>query len=868
MSNGLFSREEALTGFTARRARALLFLIESRTAHLVAQASQAAEILPSEMVARDRDWAFYQAFTQSRQPPLRPTIQNLERYASQWTYLVPENPMLRATIARLLGEKYEFTEQAVPGIRLALGLDAVDVHAAYRRLYGGSLKAIFRARLTLITRLRWSWAALTGWLESLPPFWFAFAVSIPIGGTTLALPIALANLGPIPGVISLIVLGLVNVLTVMALSEAVVRHGAIRFGNVFFGRLVNDYLGQAGSLLLSVTLAAFSFGLLLVFYMGLSSTLADATSIPSAVWCLLLLFLGMYFLSRGSLNTTVGTMIIITAINVGLLFILAIVAMTGWQRDNLFHVNVPFINGQPFDPGILGLIFGVVLGIFFTHMSIVNFAPLLLRRDPGGKAMIRGHSAGVVFMIALASVWLVAVNGALAPEILAAETGTVLVPLAARFGPTVRVLGSLFVILSMGMGSIFFSLALFNLVQERLPARSEHRMTMPRERGRLLLHARPSADKTPIATLTYLGLDRDGKPGFRLTTLQGDREIRVEDHWSATDLNHRLELYVLHVDQERVQLCVLSPLVITFEGNWEAVAPGLGGVDQGLTETVETTRRIENPVPNQWGRFALSSSPVVIVCVIAVWLSITGGGSFAGLLSFLGVATSTLAAGIFPILLLIAARRKGDRLSSVVYSFLGNPILAVGIYLLFLASLFVHGLFIWTGSAERAGALVVAAITLVATLVMVCRGAFARRLVVELCDDQLEKKHSAFSLVAGGQKAPAQVRLVYSDKEECCQADNGPLPCFDSLRQVEFCWTHLQAREFKVWVHRITPDGQSTDIPVVVCAQSNDDPPERFDAGATNGTMVIPLGKNVKRLSIHVEFPASAPAPSQNPAGV
>ncbi|MGE5264044.1 MAG: hypothetical protein ACM3S0_11745 [Acidobacteriota bacterium] len=866
MSNALFSKEEALTGFTARRARALLFLIESRTAHLAAQATQATEFLPSETVARDRDWAFFEAFAQSREPPLRPTIQDLERYASQWAFLVPDNPLARATISHFLGEKYEFTEQAVPGIRSALGLDAADVQAAYRRLYGQSPKSIFRARLGLITRLRWRWAALTGGLEALPPFWFAFAVSIPVGGTTLALPIALANLGPIPGVILLIVLGLVNVLTVMALTEAVVRHGAIRFGNAFFGRLVHDYLGQAGSLLLSVTLAAFSFGLLLVFYIGISSTLADATSIPPPVWCLVLLLVGFYFLSRGSLNTTIGTMIIITVINVGLLVILAIVAMTGWQRDNLLHVNVPFVNGQTFDPGILGLIFGVVLGIFFSHMSVVNFAPLLLRRDPGGKSVIRGHSAGVVFMIVLASVWLVAVNGALAPETLAAETGTALVPLAARFGPTVLVLGSLFVILSMGMGSIFFSLALFNLVQERLPSQSEHRVTLPRERGRLLFQARSGADRPPTAILTYLGLDHDGKSSFRLTTLKGDCEIRVEEHWSATDLNQRLDLHILHAGQERVQVRVRSSMAMAFEGIWETAAQGFDKADEGLPETVAATRRIEQIVSSQWGRFLLSSSPVVIVCAMAVGLSLRGGGSFAGLLSFLGVATSTLGAGIFPILLLISARRKGDRLPGMVYGFLGNPILAAGVYLLFLASLFVHGLIIWTGSAERAGALVVAALTLVATVMMIRRGAFARRLVVELCDDQ-EKRDSIYSLVAGGQAAPAQVRLVYPDREEYCQADRGPLPRFHLLRRAEFCWTHLPTREFKVWVHRITPDGQSTDLPAVVYAHYDGDTLKRFDIGSAHRTVIIPLARNAARLSVQIEFPVNSPAPSQNPAG-
>jgi amino acid permease len=859
MSDELFSREQALAGFPARRARALLFLIESRTAHLAARTAQSIEPFPSEAAARERDLAFFEAFTLGRQPPLRPTIYDLERHASQWAYLVPENPTLRAATAHLLGEKYKFTYQAVPGLRTALGLDAADVQAAYQRLYGESLHTIFAPQVDPVARLRWGWAALTGWLEALPPFWIAFAVSVPIGGTTLALPIALADIGPLPGVVLLVVLGLVNVLTIAALAEAVTRHGASRYGNTFFGWLVDDYLGRAGSLLLSLVLAAFSFGLLLVFYVGISSTLANATSVPAEVWSLLLLLVGIAFLSRGSLNTTVGSMIVVGAINVGLILALSLLAVTGWQRDNLLHVNVPFLNGRPFDPGILALIFGVVLGTFFAHMSVGNFAPLLLRRDPSGRSMIWGHAAGIAFMVVLSSVWILAVNGALEPEILAGQTGTVLPPLAARFGPSVHVLGSIFVILSMGMGSIFFSLSLFNLVRERLPGQVETLVTLPRERGRLLFHARHSAAGGPDAALTYLGSGSDGQACFRLTSPAGEREIRVAGSWSDTDLQGaRLALEVLEAGGERAHLRIRSSMAVTFEGNWEAVAPRSGGDDRVSIERPSAAKRLRDAVSSQWSRFLLSASPVALVCLIAVWLSLTGGGSFAGLLGFLGVATSTLAAGIFPVLLLMAGRRKGERLPGVVYRFLGHPLLAAGIYVLFLASLLVHGLVIWTSPAERAGALLVALLTLGATVIMLRQRVFAPRLIVELSEDLQPGAASSFSLVAGGRTAPAEVRLLYLTGEERCHAASGQISRFSLLRQATFRWPELQVRELKVWVHRITPEGDSADLPVVLHVQQEGDETERFDLNSSDGPIIVPLGEHPAPLSVGLEFPAAS----------
>ena len=67
---------------------------------------------------------------------------------------------------------------------------------------------------------------------------------------------------------------------------------------------------------LSLVLTAFSFGLLLIMYLGISTTLADATALPAAAWMVVLFAVGLYFLTRGSLNATVASAIVITAVNV------------------------------------------------------------------------------------------------------------------------------------------------------------------------------------------------------------------------------------------------------------------------------------------------------------------------------------------------------------------------------------------------------------------------------------------------------------------------------------------------------------------------------------------------------------------------
>jgi hypothetical protein len=65
---------------------------------------------------------------------------------------------------------------------------------------------------------------------------------------------------------------------------------------------------------------------------------------------------------------------------------------------------------------------------------------------------------------------------------------------------------------------------------------------------------------------------------------------------------------------------------------------------------------------------------------------------------------------------------------------LPDHLLLVSVYILFLASIFVHGLLIRTNPLARILAVATSVVVLVITLTM--REAFARRTVVELCNGQ------------------------------------------------------------------------------------------------------------------------------------
>lgn len=465
----LLTPEALLGGLPARRASTLLFAIESRTAHFLAQSQQALIRFPTEKTAEARERDFLTALAQGRDLPVQPTIQQLERFAPEWADLVPTEPGSRAALARILGQKYRFTYRDVPRLRQALGLDDEAVRQSYQRFYGTSLDALFVPEVGWHERLRWFWAELTRRLESLPPFWMVFVLTLTetVGASILALPIALAGISPLVGLAFLLVLGLVNVVTIGAMAETFARTGSIRYGGAFFGRLVAEYLGRAGSLLLTSMLLLLNFVSLIAYYLGIAEALAGASALPKALWAVLPFVIALAMLRRQSLNATVASALLAGVVNVGLLLTLTLLALPHVQSEYL--LRLPVVDGQGFDSSVLSLVFGICLIAFFGHTTIGNCAAIVLHRDPSGRSLIRGAMAAMLVVIVLNGFWVIAVNGTLPAAALLGQPGTALAPLAAAVGPAILLLGAVYVVLGMGVASLHFSLALFNQVSEWLP---------------------------------------------------------------------------------------------------------------------------------------------------------------------------------------------------------------------------------------------------------------------------------------------------------------------------------------------------------------------------------------------------------------
>ncbi len=622
-----FSRAGVLGGMPARRAGTILFAIESRTAHLVDRSRTAMATYLTERAEADRERDFLAALAHGREP-IRVSIQDLERHATGWSTLIPPDAETRAAIAWLLADKHRFRASDVPNVRAALGLDDPAVEAAFLRQRDAAVATLYAPRLSVRERLRWWRASNAARLESLPPVWMAFALTLTetVGAGVLALPIALAGLGLPFAVGLLVVFGLVNVLTVVALVEAITRDGTMRFGTSYFGRFVGEFLGPPGSLIVTIAMLLLNAIGLVALMIGFGSALAGASGVPAGVWAALLAVAILAILRRESLDATVASVLVIGAVNITILILVGLVGLTHFDQANLAAPGGAA--GPAADASLLGLVFGTALMAYFGHTSAGNAAKVVLRRDPGGRSLLVGNAAAILVAIGLYVLTVVAVLGAVPATELIGYDGTALTPLAAVGGPVIVILGSVFVVLAMGLSSLHIALGLYNQVGEWLPV--------------------PSGD------------------------------------------------------------------------------------------------------PARRRQSFVKAAPVVGLLIVLELLLLAGGGSFTGSLSFLGTVTVPLLGGLFPMLLVLAARRRGEYVPSAVIGWIGHPITAIAISAVFFVGLLAHAVVIWSAPIERIAALIAAAAFVVVAAWAIRAHAFRPRTVVELRVEEGRPDRALLAVVSCG----------------------------------------------------------------------------------------------------------------------
>jgi amino acid permease len=733
----LIAREEVLGGMagrTVKQAHTVIALIENRTAHLTQQARQAGSVALTVAALQTPRQHFLAALAEGRTQTLPPTIQEVERFAAAWADLIPQNPEIRAAVAQILQQRCSFTASDTPGIQQALGLNTPAVQEAYQRLYGTPLAQNYQTTAPPLARLQWGWAGVSRRLEQMPPFWLAFLLTMPGAAGLLALPIALAQVGTVWGLALVLSFGLINLLTATALAETVVRSGTARFGLGFLGQLAQEYLGKEASLLLTVVLAANNFLVLIIFFLGVAGTLGGGAPIATVLWLIPFAAVVISVLSRRSLNTTIATTVIIVLVNLTILLLIPLLALPYVQPQNLITGGS---SAASFTPAALGSIVGVLSSTFLSHFVVATYGPVVLSREPSGRAWVRGSAGALLVYILIACLWLLVINGVLAPATLRQSNSAVVIPLAAVAGSAIYLLGSLLMVLSVGLTALQVALGLYYLVEERLPRRGA------------------------AAWFGQLG---------------------------------------------------------------------------------------ETP------RFILAITPILVALAVTVWLALSGTGSFTSLLGVVSVFTLPLVTGILPLLLLVATRRKGDFPAGFVVAWLGHPIVVGLLYLFFVASVLLHGLYIWESLPLRVAAILGGMVMIALAFRIWQQGLLTGRTVITVRQDERVAGRNTVEIMHNGQPLPTAIQQHYDDHTVQTTTANAPIHDMETLRTVRVTLPAAAPTQLKVWLHHLTPEGASRGLPANVVV-ANGAPGEQIGLSVENGQVLLPPA-TVSGVEIQFDAPA------------
>ena len=717
-----------MAGMPARRASTLLFAIENRSALMAARARRAMASFETPRTTAEREQLFLGALAEGRTPPAKAVVQDINRHAAEWRDLVPPDPALRAALLSRVGAKYGLPLEA-RAIRAALGADDPSVVAEYARQTGSSLDTLASAPLSRRERWRWLRDRVSRRIESLPPFWLSYALTLTetIGVGVLALPIAFSVFGPAGATLLLVVFGVLNILTVAALVEAITRNGNMRYGVAFFGRLIGDYLGRPGNVVAMPVLFLLEAVGFVICLVGFGTTIAGVTGLPVLACAAALFAVNAVVMWRDSLNVTVALAVTLGLVNLSLLVAMSVIAL-----GSAGGVVPRSPSDFALDATVLELIFGVGLGAYFGHTSAGHSARVVLARDPSGRHLLAGNVAAMVTAMLIYILFVVAVMSTVGAASLEGYEGTALTLLAERVGPVIDVMGTVYVVLTLGLGSIFVALGLFNQMGE----------------------------------LIY------GVPG----------------------LEHRLH---------------------------------------------NAGRLVE---------FVIRAAPVAALFGVVVILLGADAISFTEVLGLIGTLTIPLLGGVFPMLLLVAARRRGERIPGRFLGVLGHPIVATIIGAIFLMGVLAFGLWIWTDPAHRLAAFAVSAAIVALTVVCVRRGAFAPRTVVEYRVESGPPDVGIVSVVSAGRAVPAVFHVRDREGAHELGGSSAVVATPGLVQSLSVDLPPTVAPELALWLHTISADGSSSHTPASVAVSLDGEAP--IQLGGALDRLRMPGGSDVTTVTL------------------
>ncbi len=266
----------------------------------------------------------------------------------------------------------------------------------------------------------------------------ALITSATIGAGVLGIPYAVAKVGIWPGLLYIIILGLLMIVLNLMIGEVMMRTK----DNLQLVGLAGKYLGKWGRAILSVLVYVMLFGTLVIYTIGSGEALSALFGGTAFNWSLIFITVGAFFIFLGMKSIKLVEFLLSLAV----LFVIVLIIL----------ISVPHINYSHFahfDLAQLLFPYGVILFAFHATTSIPEAHSLLIKNNTDFKKAILIAGAISIVAYALFAVFVVAVTGTGTTEIATIGLGN-------KIGRSIFLFGNVFAVLAMGTSFLINGMAL------------------------------------------------------------------------------------------------------------------------------------------------------------------------------------------------------------------------------------------------------------------------------------------------------------------------------------------------------------------------------------------------------------------------
>ena len=266
----------------------------------------------------------------------------------------------------------------------------------------------------------------------------ALIVSGTIGAGVLGIPYAVAKVGLVPGIIYIVVMGLLMMGINLLIGEVAVRTRQ----NLQLVGLTRKYLGKIGGWLMTGLFYTMLFGALLAYVIGEGETLSALFGGSNFFWSILFFLFGSTVIFLGMKTVKKTELILSLTIFVVVVIIASISAP---------HVSLP--NFAYHDLAYILFPYGVLMFAFHSANTIPEAHSILINKDKSFKKVIFISSLITIVVYTIFAITVVGVTGVNTTEIATIGLGGVI-------GKAGFVLGNIFAALAMGTSFLVIGLSL------------------------------------------------------------------------------------------------------------------------------------------------------------------------------------------------------------------------------------------------------------------------------------------------------------------------------------------------------------------------------------------------------------------------